>query len=228
MYGIACFGMPGICECTVVDGVYPTQQPCFFRFPIKKVEIVLAHKEFTRVEWIHRVTAVRDSCEGRISMLAQLAEAALRGTEGIVGSRRRDGVEAGRLDIVETVVAVCVCDRQTILGAGQTNSCARNWPPIFVQNAAADCSVRRRRHSHRAKRLDTGKEDRLAIGERVTSIMCLTRRIRPSKNSPGNPGCVHIQGIAWQGHWSVAIGSYNNSARRTWRNVKNVVAIESV
>ena len=104
----------------VPERVHPTVEAGRVRFAAEEVEILLAHKEFSRIDRVC-VIAVGRRRERRFRVHAQRAEAAIRGIERVVRARRRDGVEAVRLDAVEAVVPLRVGDRLAILRPTQVN-----------------------------------------------------------------------------------------------------------
>src|SRR6266705_3157478 len=106
--------LTGIAAPAVVDGIDPTRQAGLFRLAPEKVQILLAHEIFSRVERIRALARVT-SGEGSLDAMTKRAEALRLRAETIVRARGHDGIEAVRLDIVEVIVAQGVGDGQTIL-----------------------------------------------------------------------------------------------------------------
>ena len=90
-----------------LDVIDPEIQSCFIRFAIQEVQVLLADKVFGPVQRIQRFS-IRRGIEPRIGMQPKLTEASLRRTEDKVRARRRDGIEAIRIDVIEMVITLDV------------------------------------------------------------------------------------------------------------------------
>src|SRR6266511_5868220 len=122
--------------------IAPEVEPTFVRFTTEEVEIVLPDIVLGRVQRINEPAARQRRPEGCFRRLAYLAEAPRRGTEGIVRSRRRYGVEAVRLNIVKAIEAIRVSDELAVLRASESYHSAFYGHTVVIDDATCDYAVR--------------------------------------------------------------------------------------
>src|SRR5207237_6022096 len=118
-----------------LDIVYPEAKTRLVRLTVEEVQVLLADEVFGPVQRIQRIS-IRRSIEPGISVQPKLTEASLRRTEDKISPRRRDRVEAIRIDLVEMVIALSVRHCQTILRAAQAHSGAFDRITVGINDPA--------------------------------------------------------------------------------------------
>ena len=124
--------------------IAPEVEAGFVRFTTEEIEVVLPHEIFRSVQRVRILSSGRRA-KGCFRRFPNLAEGTRGRTEGVVNSRRRDGIEAVCLHVFETIEAVRVGDELAVLRALQSDHRAFNWIAVVVNDAAGDHSARGRR-----------------------------------------------------------------------------------
>src|SRR5438552_18203202 len=91
------------------ERVHPAVEAGRVGFTAEEVEILLPHKELSRVDRVCTI-AVRRGRERSFRVHSQHAEAAIRRIEYVIRPQWRDGIEAVGFDSVEAVLAAAVGD----------------------------------------------------------------------------------------------------------------------